>query len=425
MKQMSLDLELVYIKDVQFGSETKVRNHVLYINREELLEAARDKAFTSVEVELARPGESVRIIPVKDAIEPRIKPDSGEFFPGLLGSFDGVGEGRTRVLKGCCVITTGQIVCFQEGLIDMTGPCEEYCIYSRMNNVVLVAEPAEGITPEHHEEAVRMAGIRMAHYLAKASVEAEVDKVKTYTLPPVPAEKRLPRLLYVNLVLAQGLLHDNYIYGSDCKKLQTMLLHPNEMMDGAIVSGNCVTACDKNTTYDHENNPVVEDMYARHGVDLEFMGVISSPISTMLAEKERGVMSIVTLARLLSADGLVVTEEGGGNPEADLMLIAEKAEKAGIKVVIGLHENAGDDGASESLANTSPVADAVVTAGNNNEFILLPPMERVIGHPEAVNVLAGGVSDALRPDGSVNVRLAVVMDATSNLGITRISATTY
>ncbi len=425
MKQMSLDLELVYVSDVRFGSETKMDDHVLYVNREELISVAADRFFSSVDVELARPGESIRIIPVKDVIEPRIKPDTGDFFPGILGGFEGVGEGRTRVLKGCGVVTTGQIVCFQEGLIDMSGPCADYCIYSKMNNVVLIAEPVEGITPEQHEEAVRLAGVRMAHYLAKAAVDVEADEVKTYTLPPVLPEKKLPRLLYVNLVLAQGLLHDNYIYGGDCKKVQTALMHPNEMMDGAIVSGNCVTACDKNTTYDHENNPVVEDMYARHGVDLEFLGVISSPTTTMLAEKERGVMAILSIARLLSADGIVVTEEGGGNPEADLMLIAEKAEKAGIKCVLVLHENAGDDGASEPLSNTSAAAKGVVTAGNNNEFIVLPPMEKVLGHLEAVDVLAGGVSDALRPDGSVNVRLAVIMDATSNLGITKISAETY
>lgn len=136
-------------------------------------------------------------------------------------------------------------------------------------------------------------------------------------------------------------------------------------------------------------------------------------------------MAIVSAARLMNIDALVVTEEGGGNPEADIMLIAEKAEAAGIKVVLCVHENAGDDGSSESLANSNPAADAVVTAGNNNEFIHLPKMDKVIGHLEAAGVLAGGVSDALRDDGSLLVRLAVIMDAASNLGITKLRAITY
>jgi len=420
---MNLKLEKVCIKDVQFGPKTEVKDHTLYINKEEALEVVKCKEFVSVDIDLARPGESVRIIPVKDAIEPRIKPESGEFFPGFLGGFNGVGEGRTRVLDGCCVITTGRIVCFQEGVIDMSGPGQIHSIYSYMQNVVLIAEPIDNIVPEDHETAVRLAGIKLAHYLAKAGIDAEADVVEEYSLPEV--DPSLPRLMYVNLVLAQGLLHDNYVYGQDCKQIQTMVMHPNEMMDGAIVSGNCVTACDKNTTYDHENNPVVKDMYERHGKDLNFVGVITSPISTMLGEKERGVNSIVSVARLLDIDALVVTEEGGGNPEADIMMIAEQAEKAGIKVVLCVHENAGDDGSSEPLANSNEAADAVVTAGNNNEFILLPKMDKVIGHLEAADVLAGGVSHALQPDGSILVRLAVIMDAASNLGITKLRAITY
>jgi sarcosine reductase len=424
MERMHLNIELVYINDVCFGEKTEIRDHALVINKGELIEELTDHRFRSIDIELAKPGEPVRIIPVKDAIEPRIKPEKGEFFPGFLGGFDSVGEGTTKVLKGCCVITTGQIVAFQEGLIDMSGPGQAHSIYAHMNNVVLVAEPTDGINPVEHEEAVRLAGIKAAKYLARAAIDIKPDKIEPYVLEDV-SEKKLPKILYVNLVLAQGLLHDNYIYGQDAKQLQTMFMHPNEMFDGAIVSGNCVTACDKNTTYDHQNNPVVNELYRRHGVDLEFGGVISSPISTMLKEKERGVMSIVSIARTLGADALVVTEEGGGNPEADIMMIAEKAEKHGIKVVLIVHENAGDDGSSESLTNSSPAADAVVTVGNNNEFIHLPPMERTIGHLSAVNNLAGGTSFALQEDNSIIVRLAVIMGACSNLGITKLSAITY
>lgn len=423
MKQMSLKLENIIINDVQFGATTKIDNHTLYINKDEAIQALSCDDFVSIDIELANPGDSTRIIPVKDAIEPRIKLGTGDFFPGFFADFNGVGEGVTRVLKGCCVITTGNIVCFQEGIIDMSGPGAEHSIYSGMHNVVLVAETKEDIIPEDHEEAIRIAGIKLALYLAKTSLDVEPDEEEIYELPDV--DTSLPRIAYVNLVLAQGLLHDNYIYGEDAKRVQTLLMHPNEMMDGAIVSGNCVTASDKNTTYDHENNPVIRDMYARHGVDLNFIGVISSPTCTRLAEKERGVMSIVSMARLLRADAIVVTEEGGGNPEADIMLIAEKAEAAGIKTVLCVHENAGDDGSSEPLANSSPAADAVVTAGNNNEFVLLPPMEKTIGHIKTADILAGGISNALKDDGSILVRLAVIMDATSNLGITKLRAITY
>lgn len=424
MERMKLELEIIRIQDVTFGTVTEIRDRILYIEKEALRLHLEDPRFRSIEIELARPGESVRIIPVKDAIEPRIKPDTKDFFPGYLGGFTTVGEGRTRVLRGCCVVTTGKIVGFQEGLIDMSGPGSEHSIYSKMNNVVLLLEPSGDVSAVEHEAAVRIAGLKAANFLALAGLDVEQDEVETYLLRDA-SKMGLPKVLLVNLVLAQGLLHDNYVYGKDAKFIQTTLMHPNELLDGAIVSGNCVTACDKNTTYDYLNHPVVMELYRRHGVDLEFGGVITSPVSTILAEKERGVMEIVSIARMVGADALIVCEEGGGNPEADIMMIAEKAESCGVDVVLMVHENAGDDGSSESLTNTSPVADAVVTAGNNNEFIHLPKMEKIIGHLPSANVLAGGTAHGLQEDGSLIVRLAVIMDACSNLGITRLRAITY
>ncbi len=35
-------------------------------------------------------------------------------------------QGKTNVLKGCAVMTTGKIVGFQEGIVDMTGPGADY-----------------------------------------------------------------------------------------------------------------------------------------------------------------------------------------------------------------------------------------------------------------------------------------------------------
>ena len=75
MKEMKLTLEFVNIQDIQFGEVTQVKNHLLEINKEELIQYLQDERFKSIDIELARPGESIRIIPVKDVIEPRIKCD--------------------------------------------------------------------------------------------------------------------------------------------------------------------------------------------------------------------------------------------------------------------------------------------------------------------------------------------------------------
>ena len=416
MKDMSLNLEYIQIKDVVFGDRTYIDQGVLTINKEELIEEVSSPMFKSIDLDLAKPGESVRIIPVKDVIEPRVKVETGRMFTGVLDGFEVCGEGTTKVLRGCCVTTTGTIVGFQEGIIDMTGPATDYCMYSKLINIVVIAEPIDGITPAEHEAAIRMVGLKAALYLAKAGLDIEPDETETYHLDPVDPAKKLPKVAYAYLIMAQGLLHDNLVYGINAQQLPAVHIHPNELWDGAIVSGNCVTASDKNTTYDNQNHAIVKELYDRHGVDLEFCGLFASPLSTILAEKERNAMVAVNLAQQCGADSLIISQEGGGNPEADLMLICERAEKRGIKSVIVLHDNPGPDGTSEPMANTSPMATAVVTTGNDNCIISLPEMERNIGHRDQLHLLSGSPDDCEQGDGTIKVGVLVIMGSTSNLG---------
>ena len=83
---MRLELGKIFIKDIQFGPETKVENGVLYVNQEELLnEVGGDERLASIDIDIVHPGEEVRIIPVKDVIEPRVKVEGkGGIFPGFI-----------------------------------------------------------------------------------------------------------------------------------------------------------------------------------------------------------------------------------------------------------------------------------------------------------------------------------------------------
>ena len=372
--------------------------------------------FISLVVDFARPDESVRIVPCKDVIEPRIKVgESMSSFPGVIGEYDGCGEGVTKVLRGCAVVTTGSIVGFQEGIIDMTGPVSEYTPYSRLINVVIVAEPVPGLHPSKHEEALRLAGLKAANYLAKAAVNQESDTVENYELRPVSG---LPKVAYVYAVLAQGLLHDNYLYGVDVKKLHPTLIHPNELFDGALVSGNCVVACEKYTTYDHQNNPLVQELYSRHGVDLDFAGIILLPVTPVLADKERCCSSAINIARRIGVEAIIAPEEGGGNPEADLMMLVRKAEKNNIKAVIMV----SPDGVDEPLADCTPEADAVIDLGGYEHTVIAPKMDKVIGHEEALRLLAGSPDEAINSDGSLNITMAVIMSSLNNSGRQKLSS---
>lgn len=427
---MRLDLKKINITNVKWGEKTRVETGTLYVSKEEIIDlAAKDERLKSISVELARPGESVRIIPVKDAVEPRCKKEGpNDVFPGFIGDVDSVGEGETVTLSGAAVLTCGKIVGFQEGIVDMTGPGAEYTPFSKTQNVVLVFEPVDDLEKHEYEAACRMAGLRVAHYLAKCAVDVEPDEVETYELPALAeamtAYPSLPKVAYLYMLQSQGLLHDTYVYGVDVKKILPTLIHPNEVFDGAIVSGNCVSACDKNSTFAHQNNPVIRGMYARHGKDFNFVGCIITNENTTLADKKRSSSYAVKLAKMLGVQGLVISEEGFGNPDTDLIMNCRKAEQAGIRTVLLTDEYAGRDGASQSLADACPEADAVVTAANANETVVLPKLDKIIGISETANVIAGGFDGSLREDGSIEVEIQAITGATSELGLSRISAYT-
>jgi len=430
---MRLEVGNIFIKDIQFGDSTKVENGVLYVNKQELIsELSNDEHIKSIDMEIVRPGESVRIAPVKDVIEPRVKVEgNGGIFPGFLSKVDTVGEGKTNVLKGAAVVTTGKVVGFQEGIIDMTGPGADYTPFSKTCNVVIIAEPVDGLKQHDHEAALRMVGLKAGKYLGEAGRNVTPDEVKVYETKPifesVKEYPNLPKVAYVYMLQTQGLLHDTYVYGVDAKKIIPTLIYPTEVMDGAILSGNCVSACDKNPTYVHMNNPVIHDLYELHGKEYNFVGVIITNENVYLADKERSSNWTAKIAEYLGLDGVIISEEGFGNPDTDLIMNCKKITKKGIKTVILTDEYAGRDGASQSLADADAAADACVTGGNANMTIVLPKLDKIIGHvsKDVIDVIAGGFDGSLRADGSIEVEIQAITGATSEVGFNKMTARTY
>ena len=425
---MKLELGCVQINDIQFASESKVENGTIYVNAEELKALLlEDENLKSVELEIAKPGESVRIMPVKDVIEPRVKVNGGgNLFPGVISKVETVGSGRTNVLKGSAVVTTGKIVGFQEGIIDMCGEGAKYTPFSQLNNLVVVCEPIDGLAKHAHEKAVRFAGLKAADYIGKLAKDVEPDEVKVYETCSVKEgiEKypELPRVAYVLMLQSQGLMHDTYVYGVDMKQSLPTILNPTELMDDGILSGNCVSACDKNTTYHHLNNPVIADLFEQHGKTLNFVGVIITNENVYLADKMRSSDWTSKLCEFLGVDGAIVSQEGFGNPDTDLIMNCKKIEAKGVKTVIITDEYAGRDGASQSLADADASANAVVTGGNANMVINLPAMDKVIGYPEVADIIAGGFDGSLQKDGSIVAELQVITGATNEMGFNKLSA---
>lgn len=425
---MKLQLGYIDINDIKFDKTPRIENGVLYVDPDALVASVlQDELIKDAHFEIAKPGESIRITPVKDVIQPRVKVEGpGGVFPGVIAKETTVGSGVTHVLRGMAVVTAGRIVGFQEGIIDMTGPGADYTPFSKLNNLVLVIEPQENFKQHEYEHAARMAGFKIACEIADLARELSPDETETFETPTIKESFEkfpgLPRVGYVQMLQSQGLLHDTYVYGVDAKRIVPTIISPTETMDGAIVSGNCVSACDKNTTYHHQNNPVVAELFKEHGKTINFVGQIITNENVYLADKIRSSDWSAKLAEYLSLDGAIISQEGFGNPDTDLIMNCTKIEDKGIKTVIITDEYAGQDGKSQSLADADPKANACVTGGNANEVIHLPKLDKVIGTLDYVDTIAGGHQGSLQADGSIIAELQVITGATNEMGFNKLSA---
>ena len=428
---MKLEHRRIHIKDMKLGNETKVEDGVLTVNEKKLVDYLKeDKKIKEVKLDIARPGEKKRIIPVKDVIEPRVKIEGeGNGFPGVSTDMAQLGYGKVNILHGAAIVTIGDIVGFQEGVVDMWGEGAKWTPFSKTFNLTVDIKPVDGLEPHNHEEAVRLAGLKAAEYVGQAGKDVEPDEIKTYELESNAKETEkypdLPKVAYVEMLISQGLLHDGYIYGVNSQLILPTLLHPNEELDGAVISGNCVAACDKITTYQHQNNSAILDLYNEHGKTINFLGVILTPELTTLKGKFRTCDYTAKLCKTLGADGVIISEEGYGNPDSDLLMICERLEKENIKTVLITDECAGRDGMGQPLADTKEEAVAVVSTGNVSHVVTLPPAEKIIGNHKAIETLAGGWEGSVEKDGTLKCELNAVIGATSEIGYHNVTVKLY
>src|SRR4051794_22457157 len=102
---MKLALEVHQVTAVEFAPRSALSDGCLQIDRDALRdELLQDTRLADVDLQLVSPGEACRIVGVSDIVEPRAKLDpAGRDFPGALSAVQGVGIGRTRVLRGAAV----------------------------------------------------------------------------------------------------------------------------------------------------------------------------------------------------------------------------------------------------------------------------------------------------------------------------------
>ncbi|MDY5437313.1 glycine/sarcosine/betaine reductase component B subunit [Peptostreptococcus porci] len=419
---MKLELRKIQINNVEFGNETKVDGTTLFIDKASLIEELKKVPnVKEIKIDIAKPGEKTRIIPVKDVIQPRFKVEGASGFAGVTSDVAQLGNGIANVLEGVAVVTIGDIVGFQEGIIDMWGEGAKWTPFSKTNNIVVDISVIDELTPHEHEETCRIIGLKTSELVGLAAKGLTSDEVEVYEMGDNDEETEkypnLPKVVYAEMLISQGLLHASYIYGVDSAHILPTLISPNEELDGAVISGNCVAACDKITTYQHQNNAVIKELYKLHGKEINFLGVVLVPEMTTLNGKFVSCDYTAKLCKMLGADGVVVSEEGYGNPDSDLVMICSRLEKQGIKTVLITDECSGWDGMSQPLTDIAKEAVAVVSTGNVSHVVELGKADRVLGDPEAVANIAGGWAGAYNSgDGTMKCELNAVIGATSEIG---------
>ena len=353
-----------------------------------------------------------------DVIAPRAKLD-GRDFPGVLTPLARVGDGPTLALGGVAVVITDQQAQATGALavIDMDGPGSTLSAFAHTHNVVISAWAAPGIGTSEYLAAVRLAGLKAAVSLAQTARDAEPDSVETFELPAptrAPAElAHLPRVAYVCQIHSHQRptgVDEGILYGDPIRRMLPTLVHPNELLDGAVVRGFMGRNA---TTWAVQNHPVVRALYAQHGRTLWFAGVVATVAQATEPERVRSALIASGLVtNVLGADGAVFTKIGGGAPHVDMAQAAAQCEALGVKTTLIVEDMSTDGSAEGMLLFNFPGMDALVNVGSGQQPLTLPAMERVVA--------AGDLAERLR--GEIRVTYGAVCGAIEQIGATKVMA---
>ena len=431
---MKLEIANFPVERITLSDETRYSDSELFVDARDIRDRMMDDAFfEDVSVHVAHPDDSTRIIHAVDVVEPRAKLSGpGCVFPGVLGPPFQVGSGRTARLSGMAVLTTsepaaGEGYYWREAILDMSGAGARYSPFSQNANLVLEITPkapgpeipAEDIEmintirgsaySQRLNLALREAQIGLASYLTETVAGSPPSSVDTYELTDV--DSTLPRVAYCTQVMGE------FLYGQPIG-WQPTLLHPNELMDGAIYRPFNTPGAVRTTIYHHQNNPLLSDLYQRHGKDLNFLGVLLVPAGPeKLTEKELGTGYAAKLLRMMGADGVVISWMGGGHLAVDPMLLIRNCEQAGISATLLSPEMAqtSDD---TGFVYFVPEAEAIVSTGNYEQEVVLPPIDRVIGGD---SIFVSGDN----PRKSFTTRITQILGATQTFGMGKLTGTAY
>ena len=241
---------------------------------------------------------------------------------------------------------------------------EPFDRYAGLHHVVVLPTPAEGVAGDEWRNALRLTALRAGVFLAR-SVENAPEAEEVLELQPVGND--LPRVAYVYQLHSHQtptVPGEPVLYGDNVRYLLPTILHPNEIVDGGLLpSYNGSVA----PTYAVQNNDVVQKLYALHGKELNFVGVVVYVANQLPAERDRATLMASNLVKYtLNADGAVFTKSGGGAPNVDMALIADRCEELGVKTSLMVWETIDEGDSEDSSLFNSDRLDAIVSLGSSH-----------------------------------------------------------
>ena len=406
---MRLELGNFPVKDVVFGSETRWNDGVLELDKERLLAPIlAEPSVVDATLEIARPGESARIINHFEIIEPRVKVSGpGIVFPGRAGrTVETVGQGRTHRLGGMALVVSydgadepGHVsgwvpewvrsknggeqarqdrrkVWTDHHFIDMSGP-GAVLPNAFTNNLCLSLKLSEHFDIQNRASASYEVALPLQDTLAETVRGLEPPETEVFDQDV--SDPSLPGMVFVCLLSSpEGnhgpqSIHGPGVYGHT-RLSAPWLLWPTEMIDGAVSGGGR-----GHGSWPLTNNPIVMGLIRRHGKSLNFLSCIILRQPWYSEEEMQFVGNrAAEAAKQIGAQGAIVTNEVRGLQFVSSARTVEAIEHVGIKTVWISEEEDNEGGTVPPFLYHPQVMEGVVSTGTGAAGPF-PAVERVAG----------------------------------------------
>lgn len=343
IKKNLLKREIVKIKEVKLGDETKVENGVITID-ESLIKKAigSEKLVMDMKLDIITPDKYDEYSNTIMDVQPiATKLEGAE-----------IGEGTTRLVEGAVIVVTGtdengvQIGEFgsSEGEMDRNimfnrpGSPDDGDILIKTNVTIKAGTNMErpGPMAAHRATDVITQEIRNA---LKDLDESAVERVDEFEHVRHPGKHKI---LIVKEIMGQGAMHDNYIWptepvGTEGAKANVdlgnvpVIVNPLQVLDGVIHALTCIGPASKETSRHYFREPLVLKALADPDYDVCGVMFVGSPQAN--TDKSYVSRFLGNAIDTMDLEGAIVTTEGFGNNHIDFASHIDQIGKRGVPVV--------------------------------------------------------------------------------------------